>query len=164
LILFLTSSISPLALNYPLSKSALYKTVSYWTAFPFAYLKYFTSCVAFSSALKVEIAGFSETSVPVCHSVTSQITAVVSSTRYCYVALLRLLFYGLCGVYDVTSVGDGFPTFRTNTMSSYSMIQVPSVYSVHLKAKTALCLDTSETNCPLLLRHTPEQRDFLPHR
>jgi hypothetical protein len=66
--LFLTISILPFALNYPPSKSALYKTVSYWSASPFVYLTHFTSRVAYSSALKVEIAGSSETSVSVCQT------------------------------------------------------------------------------------------------
>jgi hypothetical protein len=91
-------------------------------------------------------------------------TSVVSSTHYCYVAPFRLLFYDLCGGCDVASVGHRFPTFRTNIVPSYSRTQVSFVYSVNMKAKTALSLETSDTNYPLLLRHTPEERDFLTHR
>jgi len=69
LVLFLTSSILPFALNYPLSKSVLYKTVSYWSASPFIHLNHFTSRVTCPSALIMEIADSSETSVPVCQNI-----------------------------------------------------------------------------------------------
>ena len=55
-------------------------------------------------------------------------TPVVSSTHFCYVAPLRLLFYDLCGVCDVASVGHWFTTFLTNIVPPYSSIQVLYIY------------------------------------
>ena len=64
-------------------------------------------------------------------------TPVVSSTHCCYVAPLRLLFYDLCGVCYVASVGHWLSTFRKKIVPSYSRVQASYVYSMHLKVKTA---------------------------
>jgi len=84
-------------------------------------------------------------------------TSVVSSTHYCYVALLRLLFYDLCGICDVASVGHRFPTFRTNILPSYSRIQVSSLYSIHLKVNRTLLRNVGH-QLPIVAASHPRRR------
>lgn len=107
------------------------------------------------SALTVEIADSSETSVPVCQNIRRH--KADDTIGFFYTLLLcSALFYDLCGVCDVASVGHWFSTFRTNIVPSYSRIQVSYIYSMHLEVKTAppkrrtsithCCCDTPQKN------------------